>query len=355
MTPVPGYNTNQHPYHRGPDARSLDFDCDCAILSHVYAPVPGVLPLPTIYALELTPACTHHCVGCSNVFAPHQPPLSLERWEQVLETIAPYAQRLKLTGGEPTCHPQFAPLIEAVNRRGIPFTLFTNACWPHPDKILSLLQRTPTCTGLLISLHGATAQSHEAFTNAPGSFAETCANIQRATRAGLRVATNTVITRYNVDEVAQVIRLSQSLGATSAIFNRYIGPPQPALAPAPTDLSRALDTIAHTAPPHTARLGTCIPLCFAETSAAGCLAGTDYCTIDPWGSLRPCNHAPQVIGNILSQSLYTLWHSEAMQQWRDLLPNTCTTCAHLRQCRGGCRADALLHAQSSDPLIPRET
>jgi AdoMet-dependent heme synthase len=352
MTPIPGCHTNQRQYLRGPDARSLDFDCDCAVLSQEDAPRPGVLPLPTIYALELTPACNHHCIGCSNVFAPHQTPLALETWEQVLDTIAPHAQRLKLTGGEPTCHPQFARLVEAVNRRGIPFTLFTNGCWHRPDEVLSLLQRSPTCAGLLISLHGATAQSHEAFTNAPGSFAETCATIQHATRAGLRVATNTVMTRYAVDEVAQVIHLSQSLGATSAIFNRYIGRPWPDLAPAPADLARALSAIEHTAAPHAARLGTCIPLCFAETSAAGCLAGTAYCTIDPWGSLRPCNHAPQVVGNLLTQSLHTLWHSEAMQQWRALLPEGCTACAHLSQCRGGCRAAALLHQQPHDPLIP---
>lgn len=343
---------------------NLTPDCDCfypeQMVHGTWSATP--LPLPVVYALELTPACSNRCPGCGNVFiqdthtrsfSHHRPPNTIEQWIHVLDMIVPYAQRLTLTGGEPTLHPDFALIVQAVEQRALPFTLLTNGRWNDPTRTIAVLRNSTQCIGLLVSLHGADAQVHDAFTGVDGSFVETVAHIQRAVDAGLRVHTNTVLTRLNIHQVEAIVHLSHALGATCAVFNRSIGSSRLDVDCSSVDLRQALSTIdrlGRTA--YTTRVGTCIPSCFATSSAAGCGAGSVFCTIDPWGNLRPCNHAPSPVGNVFDEPLETLWQSDGMQRWRGLIPDECIVCSASSACHGGCRADAVLQGLSRDPLIP---
>lgn len=354
-------------HHLSLSPLSLALDCDCAICSEEVSAAAPDCTVPVLYSLELTPLCNNRCASCANVFVTDPrtrqvatgerqgegAPLDASGWEAVLETITPYAQRLALSGGEPTCHPEFETITAAVQRRAIPFTLFTNGRWQQPERLVALLAQCPTCAGCLISLHGADAAAHEAFNGVEGSFAETVENIERATRAGIVVHTSTVLTRSNAHQVEAVVALSRRLGAACAVFNRPIGTPAPeGLALKPPELARALREVDRaSAWGSPTKIAACVPLCFVETSARGCLAGTAACTIDPWGYVRPCNHAPHVAGHILSQPLHTLWHAEALHAWRALTPIGCSACPFFARCQGGCRAEAVLHRSSGDPLM----
>ncbi|MGB0383579.1 MAG: radical SAM protein [Ardenticatenaceae bacterium] len=335
-------------------------DCDCA------CPVDDLdvptLDMPTFYSLELTPSCNNRCPGCSNVFfedvelrvmAPARRPMPFARWREVLAKIAPYATRLKVTGGEATLHPDFELIIEEIERLGIKFTLFTNARWLNPPHVVEFLRDKETCAGLLISLHGATAEAHEAFTGIKGSFEETIANIRLATAAGITVHTSCVFTSHNVGQLAEVEALSERLGGHATVFNRYIGQAVEDIRLTPQELAmatRQVDQLYYAG--KNVRFGTCIPLCFVESTSTGCLAGTAYCTLDPWGNMRPCNHTPWLTGNILSDSLEKAWNSAWMNQFRQLIPDSgCTTCSLFSKCRGGCRADAILNGTTKDPLM----
>ncbi|RLC66459.1 MAG: hypothetical protein DRI48_04620, partial [Chloroflexi bacterium] len=182
-----------------------------------------ILSVPILYSLELTSTCNNRCSGCGNVFAPDRTPepLSAAQWREIFVRLSPHVHRLKLTGGEPTLHPEFETIVATLRGLDISFALFTNARWRDPPRLVSFLQTVPQCKGLLVSLHGSPPSSHDAFTGVPGSFDETCANVRRAVAAGLNVTTSTVITRHNWREVEPVVRLSRELGANHAVFNRY--------------------------------------------------------------------------------------------------------------------------------------
>lgn len=351
--PRPPQNQNQNQLSSRP--APLDFDCDCATTPDALDAPVGSGGVPTIYALELTAACNNRCAGCGNVFLsprPPSPPLSTEQWVYVLDLIAPHARRLKLTGGEPTCSPHFVTIVAAIQQRGIPFTLFTNGRWNQPDALVALLRRTPACTGVLVSLHGAEAEAHEAFTGVPGSFAETVENIRRAARAGLPVHTSTVITRQNASQIESLVRLSQSLGAGGAVFNRFIGRPLPHQTPSLPAFLHAIHEIGQLGRAgFPIRIGTALPPCGVDVATEGCLAGTAYGTIDPWGHVRPCNHAPQTAGNLLTEPLTAIWHSPTMEAWRKLVPGPCRACPLFGSCGGGCRAEAVLNQCAGDPLM----
>lgn len=320
------------------------------------------LSAPVLYALELTPACNNRCPGCSNVFvevpgrrlSPETPPpLSLTGWRTILTQIKPNAHLVKLTGGEPTLHPEFAGIVRCLQELDIPFSVFTNGLWLNPESVITLLRDTPQFRGFLISLHGATPQSHDRFSSTPGSFLQTTANIRRATTAGLAVSISTVIHQHNLDEIEAIPALASELGADHVVFNRYLGQEQPEVSVSEKELRQAVKKIfkMQRAKVSSIGFGNGIPQCFTENPSTGCLAGVAYCTIDPWGNLRPCNHSPRQCGNLLEVSVATAWHSAEMEAFRRLIPTACHACSAFPQCHGGCRALAEELGQAADPLM----
>jgi AdoMet-dependent heme synthase len=342
-----------------------DCDCVCDCACPVEGMQPPVLSLPVAYYLELTYACPNRCPGCGNLSAADMgghaagersaarpAPLDGAGWRALIARLADHAQQLKITGGEPTCHPAFDEIIRAVAARELPFTLFTAARWPDPQAILDLLQETEHCEGLLISLHGPDAATHEAFTATPGAFDETVANIRRAVAAGLPVALSLVINRHNWDRISETLTLAAKLGVNHLVCNRMLGAPPDDLALSASQLRAAIATIEELrAAGHAIRFGNCIPQCFAASSSTGCTAGRTFATIDPWGRMRPCNHAPLIAGDLRTESVAAVWRGATMQRWRALIPSACESCAAFARCRGGCRAQALLTGRESDPLM----
>lgn len=273
--------------------------------------------------------------------------------------IRPHARTLKITGGEPTLHPEFAKILNSIDQIGIPYTIFTNGRWKKPVEIIGLLKGIKHLGGLLVSLHGPNATVHEAFTGVAGSFDQTCSSIQFATKSGLRVHTSTVLNSYNLHLLYETVILARSLNAKRAVFNRFLGTPNSPYQPTQPMLKKAIETIdalRATYPPKNGvefgvRYGNCIPQCFKPSGSSGCWAGVAYCTIDPWGNVRPCNHSPTVVGNIFEKSIREIWECDAMQEWRSLLNNSCYTCGAFEKCHGGCPALSEIDPSGRDPLI----
>ncbi|MBN1486171.1 MAG: radical SAM protein [Anaerolineae bacterium] len=307
--------------------------------------------------LELTPACNNRCIGCSNVFATQRvsAPLTGDTWIDMIRRLRPYIRWLKLTGGEPTLHPDFEAIVAFLNQEGIPFRLLTNGRWIAPARILDLLVASPALESLLISLHGPDAGSHEAFSGVPGSFAEAVTTIREASDAGLLVATSTVITQYNWNSVTEMWRFAMSLGADHAVFNRYIGSPLPELEATGAETASAIQQVeALIAEGQNLRLGTPVPQCVVPNNTQQCLGGKAFVTVDPWGRVRPCNHAPVVVGDLLSQSAADVLSSSELAEWRAYFTPVCAHCAALLACGGGCRAEWMLRDDKfQDVLFPK--
>ncbi len=315
------------------------------------------LSTPIYYALELTPECNNHCPGCSNIFQRSRSPLPWMEWEKILNSILPHAELVKITGGEPTLHPEFEHVVRKIAENNVSFTIFTNARWNQPDKLIQFLKDIPQLNGLLISLHGASAATHEKYTYTPGSFHETCQNIKLAAHNELNIHISTVLTRENIKEVDNIVDLAQNLGTRRVVFNRYIGREADKIAPNAIELRQALHQINkiqrqyETQDDFSIGFGNCIPQCFERSEATGCWAGVAYATIDPWGNLRPCSHSPTIAGNILQTPIAEIWQNEKMQSWRKLYPEKCHSCDLLEECHGGCKAQAEILNMKYDPLI----
>lgn len=321
---------------------------------------PLKLSSPVYCNLELTPTCDNRCPGCSNVFLQEKvhratslpPPLDLIGWQQVLAKLRPYIHSLRLTGGEPTLHPEFDAILRAISELALPFSIFTNGRWHTPAYLITLLCETPNLRSLLVSLHGADDAEHAAFCAMPGAFEEAVSNIARAVKAGLTVNTNTVITNSNFDDISSIARLSHEMGAFHAIFSRLVG--KAPCAPSPEQLHQAIWQVEQLrSEGWPVEWSVCIPQCFMPNSSEACLSGLAFWTVDPWGNVRPCNHAPLLCGNLLEQEVAEIVDSPALAYWHNLIPLECTHCAVYSRCHGGCRAQAMLLGIAQDDLMEK--
>jgi len=310
------------------------------------------LSLPTHYILELITLCNNQCAGCGNVYSHstlHTMPFST--WRNLISSFGAQAVQITLSGGEPALHPDFFKILEHIASYNVPINVFTNGRWQDPQKVVGQLKELRNFAGLLISFHGATSASHEAFTCVKGSFIETLDNIALATRHGINVKLSTIITHQNWNELDRIVALAQQLGVECVTLPRYLGPNLPGIEPSLEELRAAvyqIETLIASGAP--VEYGICIPQCFTQNDSKGCTAGAAYVAIDPWGNVRPCNFSPTVIGSLHEHTMYELWHSDKMNAWRALMPAECTTCAAYSVCHGGCRAVQELRPDGRDPL-----
>jgi radical SAM protein with 4Fe4S-binding SPASM domain len=279
--------------------------------------------------------------------------MGMDRWDEVIAKLQPHVRGLRITGGEPTLHKQFPDLIKNIDFLGVPFVVFTNGDWTDANAVIKTLQSCANLKGLLVSLHGSSAATYRRFTSVD-AFEKVIANIKRATSAGLRVATNTLLLSTTVNKLPEIAELAFSAGVANISFGRYYGPVLGDLSLSVTELKRELHQIAKMRQEdQRISLSNCVPACFLpdeDFGGGGCTSGFTHCTIGPLGDVRPCTHSEVILGSLPDDDIEELWRSSAIATWRNLITDECLGCAALNRCRGGCRAVAQKLAVSRDPL-----
>lgn len=322
-----------------------------AVLAQNASPGSLFIPSrPTTYTLELTSRCNSQCLGCGNVFERSLGEMSVGHWQVLFQSLTPHIINLRLTGGEPTLHAQFPQLLQLVDSLGVPFVIFTNGLWLHPEQILELLVHCRNLDGLLISLHGKDAPTHRAFAGID-SYRRITTAIRSASEAGIRVNTNTVLTRANYLDIPEIANLSLALGATYAAFSRYYGPPLCVTDLHPDEFRRAAQRVAYLKEQGWRVIfNNCIPICFDSQETKRCPAGITHCTINPQGQVRPCTHSPNVLGDLFEKDILEIWQGPEVEEWRNQIHPDCHNCAEFTRCRGGCKALAYHLGCAIDPL-----
>lgn len=331
-----------------------------SLFFHSYRHLAAVPESPSIFTLELTTLCNNFCSGCANIQLTDarkkgkEGRQEMREWEKIILAAKPYAKLVRLSGGEPTLHPDFQKIVSLLEESAIPYALLTTGRWAalRPAKLIPLLKKGRHFVGMLVSLHGSNSSSHHAFVeSAPKAFDEACENIRLAAENGLAVYTNTVLTRFSCDEVELIVRLSLRLGAQYALFNRFLAHNHP-LVPEEGQLFSALNTIEQLRQAGLpCRVGNNVPPCFAETSSEGAKAGFELCHIAPNGDIRPDNLAHLSFGNVLQEGLPSIWRSAGAEMYRMSFMPDCLRCKAFPLCRGGAKSLTFQHGLEKDQLM----
>lgn len=128
--------------------------------------------------------------------------------EQILTWIedlrAAGAQRLNISGGEPTLDSQLANYIRRAVEIGFSaITVETNAIQFAKPGLADRL-REAGITDCFVSLHSGDAATSDAITRAPGTFVRTVAGVKALLAAGVPVHLNCVMTREGLDHLEGV-------------------------------------------------------------------------------------------------------------------------------------------------------
>jgi SynChlorMet cassette radical SAM/SPASM protein ScmF len=184
----------------------------------------GVPPLTSFY-IYLTAGCNLACRHCwiTPNFAKGElrsdQYLSVELLEIAIAEAKPLGLvSTKLTGGEPTLHPDFVRIVDLLTREGLSCNLETNGTLIDAKLARHLKEKT-SCWFISVSLDAATAQTHDAFRNVPGAFASAINGIKHLVTAGYRPQIIMSPHHGNIAEVEELIDLAVSLGAGSVKFN----------------------------------------------------------------------------------------------------------------------------------------
>lgn len=266
--------------------------------------------------LELTHLCNWDCFFCYNDRIQRNAALQLEEYHELLQQLADMAVlNLTLTGGEPLVHPDFFAIGGRARELGFVVRIKSNGHLLRGEVAQRLADEVAPYQ-IDLSLHGATAATHDRQTRRQGSFDRLMKNIEEMRQLGLRLKLNCTLTSWNEHEIAEMFELTERLGLP-ANFNASVSPKDDGnrdpLEVSPTKagmetLSRLLkDRHVANQPDDldtSPREGFGKP---APEVKRHCGAGSSSMTIDQWGNVLPCVQWRREVGNIRKQPFPEIW------------------------------------------------
>ena len=277
-----------------------------------------------VVLMELTYDCNYDCVFCYNDRGLAGERLSFDEHVKILDELAAMGVlNVVLSGGEPMVHPRFFDIGAAAKARGFVVRIKTNGHLLRGDALTRVITDIDPFV-VEVSLHGATAATHDRQTRVPGSFERLLDNLTAAKQAGLRLRINSTLTSYNEHELDGMFALANRLGLPLTVdpdvTPRDDGDQSPLALTASDDALRALwrremgattptsttSTMATSTAPSQASVHH--EACASE-SDKHCGAGSSTLCIDPVGNVYPCVQWRRAVGNVRDGSLALLWQS----------------------------------------------
>lgn len=320
--------------------------------------------------VELTYRCNLDCYFCYNDLSLEGRTLHKDQYLRFFEDLQSMGVlNLVLTGGEPLSHPDFWEL--ATHARGLGFALRikTNG---HALRgaLAERMLRDVDPLQIDISLHGATAKTHDRQTRVPGSFDRLMQNLAECRELGLRIKLNSTLTCWNEHEVEGIFEIADRfdcpLQVDPEVTPRDDGDAEPLDIRASTEGLRRLFRLqrdrARSPGPQVEASRIVVGRQDADLMKASsvpsderkkhCGAGSVGIAVDPFGNVYPCVQWRTSIGNLHDQSVQEIWANRAvLDPLRDTLMQVSEKIAaeeggngaHLAFCPG------LAHSHSGDP------
>lgn len=269
--------------------------------------------------VELTYRCNLDCFFCYNDLGLRGEPLATEEYFRFFEDLRDLqVLNLTLSGGEPLAHPDFLKLGARARELGFVVRVKSNGHALRGEMARRLRDEVDPFL-IEVSLHGATAATHDRQTRVPGSFERLLANLHEVLELGLRVKVNSTLTRWNEDEAEGMLDLAGSLGLPIQIDPEVTpkddGDREPlSIAPSREGVRRlfalqarrAAEAGANLSIAHGADDGT-----LPAPVEKHCGAGSAGIAVDPYGNVYPCVQWRRPVGNLHRQPIREIWTGSA--------------------------------------------
>ena len=289
----------------------------------------------------------------------------------VVDQIAEYAPLiLVLSGGEPLWRRDVFDIAKRAVSKNMRVALATNGTLV--DETMAERIKDAGIVRVAVSLDGSKRATHDAFRGEAGAFDAAVAGLKHLKALGISTQINTSVAQHNVDQLPDILKLAQSVGADA--FHIFLLVPVGCGLTIAEDQTikgekyeqvlnwfydRSLDSgleLKATCAPHYYRIlrqrraearraGENVPELATHgmhATTRGCLAGSGVCFISHEGQVYPCGYLPVSAGDLRKERFHDVWEkAEVFAALRDpeRLEGKCGLCEFKHVCLG-CRARA---------------
>jgi len=297
------------------------------------------LCIPLNVTFEITLRCNIRCVHCYNfdrdLPVPRERTGSELRPDEVMRIIEEVREAgclfISFTGGEAVMHPNIYDYIGHARKQNLSVVLLTNGTLLNETTVNKLVDAE--VSKIKISMYGATPQTHDAFTQVPGSFEQTLQGAKKLKQQNLYVTFSYCVVQQNAHEIEDMITLSDQIDIPctfdTSITSRNDGDANP------VNLRTERENLKniHQGP---LRKFLLEPDHNPEKSVQ-CTCARTNCGISSTGEVYPCMAAPLPSGNLREKSFADIWNnSPQLNRIRQLTLDdfeTCKPCPHRPYCR----------------------
>lgn len=351
---------------------------------------PQKLVAPFLVVWDFTSMCNLRCKHCyANAGKALPDELTTEQAKKVVDELYEAGVvALAFSGGEPTLRRDFLEIVKYAHDKGFYVSIASNGTLI--TKEFARKMKEAGVGYIEISLDHSNPEIHDEFRGVKGAWEKTVKGIKNCVEAKITTCIATTVTKYNYDDIPNIVELSKKLKVDRFIAFNFIPtrrgkeiidsdltPEQreellnflydkleednnlEVFSTCPAYARISLERVEKgkgkdVAPTHFANVelgGKAIAL---ADFIGGCGAGRNYCSIEYNGDMQPCVFIPIKIGNVLKDGFKNLWeNSDVLKKLRDreLLKNGCGECKYKYVC-GGCRARAYAYYNdilASDP------
>ena len=177
---------------------------------------PGEPPSLRMIAWEITRSCNLSCVHCRAAaqYGPYSNELTTGEALELIDEIVSFSKPvIILTGGEPLMREDVFELARYGTSKGLRMVLATNGTLITPETagkmMASGIQR------ISVSIDGKDAEHHDKFRQVPGAFEGSLQGLRYAKETGLPFQINTTITKMNLDQLDDILKLALDIGAVA--------------------------------------------------------------------------------------------------------------------------------------------
>jgi MoaA/NifB/PqqE/SkfB family radical SAM enzyme len=175
---------------------------------------------PTSVNLEISYQCCLRCQMCGLWEVPRNGELSVTQWIGIIRKLKDWLGtfRLTISGGETFLKPGIWDFLKQCEDFGLPMVVLTTG-YSLTEKTLQRLLET-NITQLGFSLDSLKANRHDEVRGVSGAFERTWNAIQILGKSPRRfiLATTTVISSYNIDEIAYIPSALHDIGVDRISF-----------------------------------------------------------------------------------------------------------------------------------------
>ena len=306
---------------------------------------------------HITERCDQRCKHCYiyNGNSIVNSELSLETLKIVVNDFVQCCEKMgkkpiiSVTGGDPLLYPQIWEFLDLLHSNFVEFSILGNPF--HLDDEVATKLKALGCFNYQMSLDGL-KNTHD-FIRKPGSFDATLDKLGCLDRVGLHSTIMTTISKTNISEIAELVPILVEAKTKNFGFARYCpSEDDKNLTVSPEEYKEFLEVIwkvfeeykdcktRFSLKDYLWKLflyekGLFNTSYDEDIIFDGCHCGISHMTILPNGSVYACRRCESLIGKVPEQSLYDIFFSEQLDEYRQFEKfEKCFSCELLRFCRG---------------------